>query len=105
MPFDYLHSSVPLCYLDSSEKAEAQYLREIEEKASLLFRLGYEKEAAVRRLRGNISWDWECNPNPEFVEGLKTAVVDVVETIYSKPRPPEKGRPITSQDLKTLPTD
>jgi|OpeIllAssembly_1097287.scaffolds.fasta_scaffold931252_2 hypothetical protein len=105
MPFDYLHSSVPRCYRNAGEKAEAQYLRELEQRAALLFRLGFDKDAAIRRLRGNLAWDWECNPNPEFVARLKEAVAGVVERIYSKPRPPEKGRRVVYEDLKTPPTD
>lgn len=105
MPFDYLHSSVPKSYLDAGEKAETQYLREIEQRAALLFRLGYSKDEAIARLRGNLAWDWECNPNPDFVARLKESVAGVVERIYSKPQPPEKGRRVTYKDLKTQPSD
>lgn len=105
MPFDYLHSSVPLSYLNAGDKAESQYLRELEEKAAMLYRLGYEKQITVKRLRGNLKWDWECNGNPDFVERLKNAVEGIVEKVYSKARPPEKGRRVTYQDLKTIPSD
>lgn len=105
MPFDYLHSSVPKSYRNAGEKAEAQYLRELEQRAALLFRLGYARDEAVARLRGNLAWDWECNPNPDFVAKLKESVAVVVERIYSKPPPPEKGRRVAYKDLKTLPSD
>ena len=39
MPFDYMHSKVPRSYTDVGEKAEAQYLKELRERASLLHRI------------------------------------------------------------------
>ena len=105
MPFDYLHSSIPRNYLNAGEKAESQYLKELEERASLLYRLGFDEDSAKKRLRGNLAWDWECNPRPAFVESIKNAVEGIVEKIYSKPKPPEKGRRVTYQDLKTSPSD
>ena len=105
MPFDYLYSKVPLCYRHAPEKAEAQYLKELEERASLLYRLRYDKAEARRRLLGNLSWDWECNPRPAFVERARAAVDDIVERVFARPRPPDKGRRVTAQDLKVKPTD
>ena len=105
MPFDYLHPKVPLSYANAGEKAEAQYLKELEQRAALLYRLGYGKQQTIQRLSGNLHWDWECNPNPDYVERLKSAVKEVVGRIYSKPLPPEKGRRVTYEDLKTPPTD
>ena len=105
MPFDYLHTFVPKNYTEAGEKAEAQYIEELEDRAALLYRLGYEKDDAVRRLRGNLYWDWECNPKPKFVDNLHKAVQGIVDKVYSRPRPPEKGRRVTHEDLKTPPSD
>lgn len=105
MPFDYMHSNVPKSYADAGEKAEAQYVAELEDRAAMLHRLGYGEEETVKRLVGNIRWDWECNPKPGFVEGLEKSVVGLVRKVYSKPPAPEKGRRVTAKDLKTLPTD
>ncbi len=105
MPFDYLHSMIPRSYTNVGEKAEAQYLKELKERAALLHRLRYEKEDAIKRLMGNLNWDWECNPKPDYVERLMKAVPKIVEEIFSKTPAPEKGRAITFKDLKTLPSD
>ena len=105
MPFDYLHSNVSRSFTQAQEKAEAMYLKELEERAGLLHRLHYDKEVAKNRLRGNIRWDWECNPSPEFVGRLEQAANDIVERVYSRVRPPDKGRRVTAADLKIKPSD
>jgi hypothetical protein len=105
MPFDYLHSKVPRCYQQAPEKAEGMYLKELEERAELLYRLHYDKQDVKRRLRGNLRWDWECNPSPSFFETLASAVEDVVERVFSRPRPPVKGRIVRADDLKIKPSD
>ncbi len=105
MPFDYLESPDPACYKHAPEKAEAQYLRELEERAALLSRLHHDRDTATKRLMGNISWDWECIPNPEFVARLRAAVPDIIERVYSRPRPPDKGRRVTAESLKIAPSD
>ena len=105
MPFDYLHSRVPRSHGNASEKAEAQYLGELEERAALLHRLHFGKQEAIARLRGNLAWDWECNPRPGYVERLGASVADIVERVYSRPRPPDKGRRVTAADLKIAPSD
>ena len=102
MPFDYLYSHVPINYSEAKEKARKQYLSELRKSASLLYRLNYPKEEVEQRLRGNLNWDWECNSTPEFVEQLKSSVSEIVDKVYSKPRPPEKGRRITYKDLKDI---
>ena len=84
MPFDYLHSNVPKCYRRADEKAESMYLAELEDRAGLLYRLHYEKEEAKRRLRGNVRWDWECSPSPEYVKRLEDSVEEIVERIFSQ---------------------
>lgn len=86
MPFDYLHSKVPLCYLHAPEKALRMYLEEMEERASLLYRLYYTKEEALRRLKGNLFWDWECNPKPSYVKELEKKIEEIVDRVY-------KGKP------------
>jgi len=105
MPFDYLHSSVPRCYRHAPEKAEAQYVKELEERAALLYRLHYDKAETVQRLAGNVAWDWECNAAPEFVARVRAAIPEIVERVYSRPRPPDKGRRVTAADLKLAPSD
>lgn len=105
MPFDYLHSDIPLNYRRANEKAESMYLQELEERAELLYRLYYGKEVVKQRLRGNVRWDWECNPSPEFVEGLLKSADEIVERVFSRARPPDKGRKVTAADLKIRPTD
>lgn len=105
MPFDYLHSKVPRCYEQAPEKAEGMYLRELEERAELLYRLHYDKEVVKQRLRGNVRWDWECSPASSFVENLLGTVDEVVERVFSRPRPPVKGRIVKAEDLKVKPSD
>jgi hypothetical protein len=105
MPFDYLHSDVPLNYRKAPEKAETMYLKELEDRAGLLYRLRYDKEEAKSRLRGNVRWDWESNPSPDFVGRLVASVDGIVDRVYAQAPPPDKGRKVTAADLKIKPSD
>ncbi len=105
MPFDYLHSETPLNYGHAPEKAEAQYLAELKDRAALLYRLGYEQPVVLARLKGNLAWDWECNPRPSFVDRVAEAIPVIVEEVFKRAKPPEKGRRVTAAVLKTLATD
>ena len=79
--------------------------KELEERAALLHRMHYDQASAVARLTGNIAWDWECNPEPAFVERIRKSVPEIVERVYQRPRPPDKGRRVTAADLKVAPSD
>jgi hypothetical protein len=105
MPFDYMHSTPPLQFAHAPEKAELQYRSELEDRAALLYRLGYDREAVTARLRGNMAWDWECSPRPAFVAAVEQAIPAIVEKVFSRAKPPEKGRRVTAATLKTLPSD
>lgn len=61
----------------SARKREAMYLREMEERAALLFRLRYPKDEARRRLRGNVLWDFELHRKPAFVDRADAIVAEV----------------------------
>lgn len=46
------------------------YVRELEERAALLFRLGYRQDDVKRRLRGNVRWDFELHKRPAFLSRI-----------------------------------
>lgn len=58
----------------SAKKRETMYLRELEERAALLFRLRYSKDEARRRLRGNVQWDFELHRKPAFLSKVDALV-------------------------------
>ena len=45
----------------SREKRDQMVRHELEERAALLFRLGYSAARTKLRLRGNLSWDYELH--------------------------------------------
>ena len=78
MPFDWLHADVSSALAATfASKAEAAHLREAEERAALLCRLGYARADAKRRVRGNVRWEWEMHGMPRFIARLD-AIVDAV---------------------------
>ena len=78
MPFPWLKPDVPRRYAATfPRKAEAMYLRELEERAALLFRLRYPRDLCKLRLRGNVRWDFEMHKTPAFIARVD-AIVDAV---------------------------
>ena len=73
MPFDWMNPKrVP------PRGRAAMYRRELEERAALLYRLGYGKARARARIGANVAWDFEVGardaPSPRDID----AVVDAV---------------------------
>jgi hypothetical protein len=55
MPFDWLY---PVRVNHPERRVEA-YRRELQHRAALLYRLGYDEEKARARLLANVGWDFE----------------------------------------------
>lgn len=64
MPFSWYHPDVPPQYTNAGDKSAKMYENEIGERAALLLRLGYSKDEALMRLRGNVAWDFELHKDP-----------------------------------------
>ena len=60
-----------------SDKRHRMYTRELEDRAELLFRLGYPLERARARLRANVDWDFDLHGRPRHA-GEIDRIVDVV---------------------------
>lgn len=78
MPFSWFHPNVPTEYTDAGQKAERMYIHELRERAALLMRLGYTKDEARARLKGNVQWDFELHGKP----GHLGRIDEVVESVY-----------------------
>ena len=63
MAFPWYQPDVPSRFALASNKAATMYETELRERAALLMRLGYSKEEAKIRLRGNVRWDFELQKN------------------------------------------
>ncbi len=75
MPFDWLHADVPARFkATESDKATAMYLAEARTRAALLRRLGWDRSAALERIRRNFEWGFELHEKPAFLERLSEAV-------------------------------
>jgi hypothetical protein len=60
MPFPWYDAPIPEAVRATyNDRALDAVRREIEERASLLGRLGYSKQQAIARLRANMSWEFE----------------------------------------------
>ncbi len=78
MPFSWYHPQTPIQQTNPGDKGRRMYLLELGERASLLRRLGYGKEAVVSRLRANLNWDFEISGAPKGLLDQVKAVVDGV---------------------------
>jgi hypothetical protein len=82
MPFDYSRSG-PNGAARSGRLAarrEQMYLEEMEERAALLCRLGFDKARAKLRLRANLAWDFELNETPALAKKIDS----IVDAIYAR---------------------
>lgn len=81
MPFDWMHPRIPLEFIRKIEpRFEEMHLREIEQRARLLFNLRYDRALAVRRIQDNIRWDFELSKVPTFIE----EVPRIVDQVYGR---------------------
>lgn len=91
MPFDWLHADVPASLAATfAGKALAAHLREAEERAGLLCRLGYPRAEARRRVRGNVRWEWELHGTPAFFAKLDA----LVDGVYARGGRERGGPPV-----------
>lgn len=67
----------------SSQKREDMLRSELEDRAALLYRLGYTKQAAKSRLRANVQWDYELRGKPRSVE-TEREIDKLVDAVYKR---------------------
>jgi hypothetical protein len=73
-PFDWMVAKRnPEVARAQKARREAMYRVELEERAALLARLGYGKDAARARLRANLTWDFPTAGGP-----LDAGAVDAI---------------------------
>jgi hypothetical protein len=58
-------------------KRDDMYRNEVEDRAALLFRLGFTKERAKARLRASVSWDFDLHGRPRHAADIDR-IVDAV---------------------------
>ena len=76
--FDWLET--PKRKNPTNQKRDEMYRRELEDRAALLFRLGYSSKRAKARLAGNVAWDFELHGRPRHA-----AEVDkIVDAVYRR---------------------
>ena len=66
--------------LRSPEARHAMYRRELEQRAELLFRLGYSQKRAKERLRMNVGWDFQLHGRPKHAADVDR----IVDTVYRR---------------------
>jgi hypothetical protein len=85
MPFSWLHPHIPAHVKKHyPAAAKAMQRREISERASMLRRLGYSRDEALRRCQAYDEWEYE----PFHRSPLAAEVVQIVDEVYS----PKVGR-------------
>jgi hypothetical protein len=75
MSFDWLERATPR--KRHSQAREEMYRRELEERAALLYRLGYSAKRTKARLAANVTWDFELHGRPRHA-GEVDKIVDAV---------------------------
>lgn len=81
MPFDWMYAKIPEAFLKKIEpRFEEMHLREVEQRARLLFNLQYDRERAVRRIQDNIEWDFELSKVPSFINDVPR----IVDRVYGR---------------------
>ena len=81
-PFEWHRPDMPADVVGREPaRAAAMYEREAEERAGLLYRLGYDRASAKARLRGNARWDWELHAIPR---GLLKRLDEICDRVYAR---------------------
>jgi hypothetical protein len=58
-------------------RRDAMYRRELEDRAALLYRLGYPEKLAKARLAANVAWDFELHGRPRHAADVERIVNEV----------------------------
>ena len=87
MPFDWYHPDVPA--LPERERAAAMYERELLDRAALLYRLGFSKAEARRRLEAGVAWDFELHGAPPHARRVRR----IVDRVYARKGGTAPGEP------------
>jgi hypothetical protein len=64
----------------NNQRRDEMYRRELEERASLLFRLGYNAKRAKARLAANVAWDFELHGRPRHAADVDK----IVDAVYRR---------------------
>lgn len=80
MSFPWLEVKRPPSSATTSATRDEMYRQEVEDRASLLFRLGFSKERAKARLRANVGWDFELHGRPRHAVDIDR----IVDAVYRR---------------------
>lgn len=87
-PFDWMVAKRnPEIARAQKARREAMYRTELEDRAGLLHRLGYAKESARTRLRGNASWDFPDGKGPVTAADVDAIIERAFGGVPGKARP------------------
>lgn len=64
-------------FKQAAERRRAMFRRELEERATLLLRLGHRAADVKQRLKRAVAWDFELQPRPDQVNDVDHIVDDV----------------------------
>jgi hypothetical protein len=64
----------------SAAAAKAMYRHDLEERAALLYRLGYTAKRCKQRLFANVAWDFEMNHRPSHADEVDR----IVDAVYRR---------------------
>jgi hypothetical protein len=73
----FIWDEKPSGYRRDAERRRAMYRREIEDRAALLMRLGYQAGAVKARLKKSVDWDFDLHERPEHAGEVDRIVDDV----------------------------
>jgi hypothetical protein len=73
----FIWDEKPKRFTNTNERRRAMYRREVEDRAGLLLRLGYQAKDVKSRLRKSVDWDFDMHKSPEHAADVDRIVDDV----------------------------
>jgi hypothetical protein len=70
----------PRRFKHSSERRQAMYKQELEDRAALLMRLGHTQEDVKARLKKSVAWDFDLHDPPQHAGEVDR----IVEAVYKR---------------------
>jgi hypothetical protein len=77
MSFDWLEQRRPK---PDNARRDEMYRRELEERAALLYRLGYPALKCKARLKANVGWDFDLHGRPRHAADVDK----IVDAVYRR---------------------
>src|SRR3954468_20152042 len=85
-----------------NQRGDEMYRREMEDRAALLYRLGYSAKLCKARLAANVAWDFELHGRPRHAADIDKIETPSTGAVDAPAAPPRSEKEILMKNLTVV---